>query len=323
MDSMFGYREGLRLVPDYHMVDARYVSVKQGRREIEAFAKESNFDFVARTMVADNLLIFTYTDNKRKNKILGKTGTFFMDERKFILKGDVLNETLGEGIFAKSESVNYRLNDRIADTQSPVEIWNEDRSLLMWGDRSRADLDANVMWLYGNARANYNEPRRGLTKIRGDEAELVGNEERANFFKRVKVEQGDIIGDSDEANLYYAGAAKAVRYLTLRSDVKLTEKSGRYTRSQVAEFSGPRDTVVLTSFPSVYDGEDAVSGDKITLYRTTGVVEVTSTNALGGGPGIMSPRKAVKAGAITAEDRELILEEDDETPKSRKSKKEL
>lgn len=322
MDSIFGYREGLRLVPDYHMVNARYVSVKQGKRELEALSKESNFDFIARKMETDDVTIFTYTGNKKKNKIIGKRGTFFMDERRFVLRGDVLNETLGEGFFAKSQTVNYRLNDHIAETPTLVEIWNEDRSLLMWGDRSRADMDENVMWLYGNARAHYMEPKHGLTKIRADEAEMVGAEDRANFFKNVKVEQDNVLGESSEASLYYAATVKSVRFLTLRSDVKITEKDGRYTRSQVAEFSAPADTIVLTGFPSVYDGDDAVSGDKITLYRATGVVEVTSTNALGGGPGIHSPRGRVKPGPITAEDKELLLDED-ETTESGKSKKEL
>jgi lipopolysaccharide export system protein LptA len=325
LSSLYGYRDGLRLAPDYHMVNSRYVSVKNGKRELEAFSEDSKFDFIARKMEADDVTIYTYKDSVKQNKITAKHGTFFTDERYFILEGDVLNEALKERYFAKSDRVNYRVNSKLAETPALVEIWNEPRTLLMWGDRSKADLGSNVMWLYGNARAHFKEKRRGLTKIRGDEAELIGPEERANFYKNVTTEQEGIVGTSEEANLFYAPAAKNVRFLTLRTDVKIVEKGGRYTRSQVASFSAPTDTITLTGFPSVYDGDDAVSGDKITLYRGTGVVEVTSTNALGGSSARKPPggkAAAKKKGPLSAEDRELLLE-DDETTEGGKSKKEL
>ncbi len=322
MSSIYGYRDGFRLAPDYRMVNSRYVSVKSGRKDLEAVATQSSFDFVTRRMDGDDVTIYTYRDDKRQNKITAKHGTFFMNERRYVLTGDVLNETLTDHYYAKSQLVNYHMNDRIADTPGQIEIWNQDRTMQMWGDRSRGDLGTEVMWLYGNAHANYLEPHRGLTKIRGDEAELIGAEDRANFYKNVKTEQGDTVGTSEEANLYYAPTAKNVRYLTLRTDVKITEAGGRYTRSQVASFSAPTDTVTLTGFPSVYDGDDTVSGDKITLYRATGVVEVTSTNALGSGPAMRSDKKKTEAKRnepLSAEDKELLF--DDETTESGKSEK--
>ena len=93
----------------------------------------------------------------------------------------------------------------------------------------------------------------------------------------------------------------------LNGDVKIAQEDGKYTRSQVAEFFSPTDTIVLTGFPSVYDGDDAVAGDKITVYRTTGVVEVTATNAAGSEPraGYKNKRGQTKP-TLNKEDEELI-----------------
>ena len=78
----------------------------------------------------------------------------------------------------------------------------------------------------------------------------------------------------------------------------------------MAEFFAPTDTILLTGFPSVYDGDDAVTGDKITLYRTTGVVEVTAANAAGAqihGTGKGSGKKTGdQAPSLNKEDDELI-----------------
>ena len=73
---------------------------------------------------------------------------------------------------------------------------------------------------------------------------------------------------SETGDLYYSPRDKGIHYMSLNGDVKITQNDGKYTRSQVAEFFAPTDTIVLTGFPAVYDGEDAVTGDKITLYRT-------------------------------------------------------
>ena len=90
-----------------------------------------------------------------------------------------------------------------------------------------------------------------------------------------------LVGTGENADLYYSKVDKGVRYMSMSHDVRITQEGGRYTRSQLAEFFGPTDTIVLTGFPAVYDGDDAVTGDKITVYRATGVVEVMATNAAG------------------------------------------
>jgi lipopolysaccharide export system protein LptA len=175
------------------------------------------------------------------------------------------------------------------------------KNLKIWGDRAESAIDDRTVELIGDARAQYVEPKRGLTKVRGDRALMERDKQQLTFRKNVKVEQDKMTATSNVANIFYAPEIKNVRYMSLTEDVKITEKGGRYTRSQVAEFFAPTDTIVLSQFPAVYHGDDVVTGDRITLYRTTGVVEVTATNAAGSAQNLER-----KAQPLTKEDEELI-----------------
>lgn len=53
----------------------------------------------------------------------------------------------------------------------------------------------------------------------------------------------------------------------------------RYSTSGRADFDTQRDVVILTVFPQVYQDNDTITGDLITLHRDTDVVEVENSNA--------------------------------------------
>jgi lipopolysaccharide export system protein LptA len=185
----------------------------------------------------------------------------------------------------------------------PVEGETADGTVKIWGDRAESRIEERKAEFIGNARVHHTQGARGLTKIRGDRAILDRAQEEIWFEKRVQVEQDKVTGNSNRARLSYAPRERSVTYMSLLDDVKIREGK-RHTRSQVAEFFAPTDTIVLTGFPAVYHGDDAVTGDRITLYRATGVVEVTQTNAAAspGREGLAPARPR----PLTKEDEELI-----------------
>ncbi|NUM89666.1 MAG: LPS export ABC transporter periplasmic protein LptC [Bdellovibrionales bacterium] len=321
MDSVVSARQGVRTVPSYVLANARYTSSREGEREVEAFAEQARVELAARQMHSESITIYQYSANARKVKVTADRGTQFMDERRFQLERNVLSEALDSGFFLKSEKANYLIGPRKLDVPVPLEGWMKDDSLRLWGDRGEGWIDRDEVWVYGNARTRHLDPRRGETRLRGDEAQLLRNDERVNFFKNVRVEQGGVTGTGAEANLFYhqaRGAQGQVSYLSLRTDVKIQDERKRYTRSQLAEFYAPTDTIVLSGFPALYDGDDAVTGDRITLYRATGVVEVTGTNAVGGGQHVIDGAREPE---LTEEDKELLIE--NETSQSGKPGKKL
>ncbi|MGZ3713034.1 MAG: LPS export ABC transporter periplasmic protein LptC [Bdellovibrionota bacterium] len=299
-------RDGSLDVPDYAMTNARYVSVKEGRVEMETQSKDAAFDMATRRMDAKTITAYFYNDKNEKTKVTADRGEFFMNERRMHLLDNVRSES-PDGFIMKGPEAEYLVDKKFFTAPLPVQGEATDRDMKVWGNRAESNLNDSKIYLIGDARATYVEKRHGLTKVRGDRAEVDREKEKVLFQEHVQVDQDTTVGTGRFAEFFYSKKEQGVRYMSLNEDVKITEKKGRYTRSQVAEFLGPTDTIVLSGFPSVYNGDDAVTGDKITLYRTTGVVEVSAANAAGNSQ--KSGKivgKAPPQAPLTKEDEELI-----------------
>jgi LPS export ABC transporter protein LptC len=299
LDGFTPGRDGRLAVPDYAMTNARYVSVKEGRVELESRAKEAAFDLTEHRMDAKDVTAYFYSASQQKTEVTADRAQFYMDERRLHLESNVRSVS-PDGFELRGPEAEYRIEKHLLLAPRPVEGELASQKLKVWGDKAESDLDQRTVELMGNARAEYIEKKRGLTRVRGDSALLERDKQMLSFRRHVRMEQSKLVATSGRAEVFYSPREKNVRYLSLLDDVKIQEQGGRYTRSQVAEFFAPTDTIVLSQFPTVYHGDDVVTGDRITLYRTTGVVEVTATNALGGNP------KAPKAQPFTKEDEELI-----------------
>ncbi len=304
LDGLTILRDGRSAVPDYSMTNAHYVSVKAGRLEAETRAKEAAFNLTTRRMDAKNVVAFLYNANDQRTIVTADHATFLMDDRVLHLNDNV-NSLSPDGFLLMGPEATYSMNKRLMTAAQPIEGETFEKEVQVWGDRAEAPLDENKIYLYGNARALYQEDKHGATRVRGDSAVVDRAQEKVTFVKNAKVEQEKVVGTGENADLYYSKTLKGVRYMSMSNDVRIEQEGGRYTKSQMAEFFAPTDTIVLTGFPAVYDGDDAVTGDKITALRTTGVVEVMATNAAG------AQQRSGKKGsggkpALTKEDEELI-----------------
>ena len=305
LDGFVGGRDGKLAVPDYAMTNARYVSVRDGRVEMESRAKDTVYDLAERRMISKNVTSRFFNSEGKPTVVTADEALFLQDERKAYLTGHVRSES-PDGFVMTGSRTEYTVDKRFLLAPEPVEGVAPDGGVRVWGNRAESFLDQRKLLLVGDARAEFREKKRGLTKIRGDRAELDRATSEIEFKKNVRVAQGETNATSNSATMSYNPSAKGLRYMSLLDDVVIREPGGRYTRSQVAEFFAPTDTVVLSGFPAVYNGDDAVTGDKITLYRTTGVVEVTQTNAAASGLAPKGKSAPPPVRPLTKEDEELI-----------------
>lgn len=323
LDSNVLNSEGVTSVPDYRMRNSRYVSVQEGKKNVEFYSDHSTFDLMEKWMTADKAIIYFYDPEEQKTKVTANQATFDMTKKIFYLNGDVVSISPEEFIM-KSEKANYFVNLRTIIVPSPVEGVSKEKDMKIWGDRAESSLVTNIVKLFGHARTDYLDPHKGLTKITAENAELLRNDSIANYKNNVTILQKEIVVTGKYASLYFDRREKKakqkklelapevenqvnnIKYMNVTDDVKILEKDGRYTRSQVAEFFAPTDSIVLTGFPSLYNGDDAVTGDKITLYRTTGVVEVTATNAAAKQDTLTKTNKKGLPTRDSSEDDELI-----------------
>ncbi len=324
LDSNILNADGVTSVPDYRMRNSRYVSVQEGKKNVEFYSDQSSFDLVQKQMAADKVTIYFYDPEEQKTKVTANKANFDMTKKIFYLDGNVVSLS-PEEFEMKSEQAQYSVQQRLLQVLSPVEGTSKEKDIKVWGDRAESSLVTNIVKLYGHSRTEYNDPHKGLTKISSVNAELLRNDSIANYTNDVNIAQKEIVVTGKNASLYFVHKAKNtkqpkqakqepadtshvnnVKYMNVSDDVKILEKDGRYTRSQVAEFFAPTDSIVLTGYPSLYNGDDAVTGDKITLYRTTGVVEVTATNAAAKQDTLMRNNKKGLPSRDTSEDDELI-----------------
>lgn len=307
LDGSSFSHDGKSSVPDYAMTNAHYVSVKAGHLEMETRAREASFDMSSHRMEARNVVALLYDAQGARTIVTAEKADFHMGERVLQLRDNV-NALSPDGFLLRSEEGSYLVQKRLLTTKVPVQGETLEKEVQVWGDSAEAPLDEHKVFLRGNARALFQERKRGPTRVRGESAVLDRVAEKVTFRSRVRVEQEKVVGTSGEADLYYSHPARSVRYMSMRDDVRIEQGDGKHTRSQVAEFFAPTDTIVLSGFPAVYDGDSAVTGDKITLYRATGVAEVLATNAAGAAP---SRAQGKGGGAepvpeIQKEDEELI-----------------
>jgi LPS export ABC transporter protein LptC/lipopolysaccharide transport protein LptA len=273
-----GIDTGAPSVPEYLMRQMRYVLLSEGKLQSEMFADESRFHLELQELHANAVDGNFFNEQGAATNIKSDFAHYLMKLRLLHLKENVVC-TSPDKFIMRTPEADYDLNKKFFVANHDVSGNTENNELKFWGDRGESYVDTKTANLFGNARAEYLEPKQGLTKIRGDRALIDRSEGAVTFFDKVKINQTKYDVDSNTASLFYSKPTKALQYMVARENVEIREQSGRHTRSQEAQFFSPTNTIVLIGFPSVYDGEDVVTGDRITLYKNTGVVEVTSANA--------------------------------------------
>jgi len=102
---------------------------------------------------------------------------------------------------------------------------------------------------------------------------------------------------SRRAELNYGSAGRTVNYMTAFEDVFVRERSAddpqklalRYATGGRADFDNVRNVVVFSEFPQVYEDNDTMTGDLITLHRDSDLVEVEHSNAYSEGSKTSGP----------------------------------
>jgi hypothetical protein len=115
----------------------------------------------------------------------------------------------------------------------------------------------------------------------------------------VHIAQPTLKAKGRKALLNYGDFSSMLHYLTVEEDVTIRElpkppKNGvadpdapkvepRWGTGGRADFDNRTDVVILREYPQVYQGEDTITGDVITLHRDTDIVEVENSNAFSKG----------------------------------------
>jgi len=88
---------------------------------------------------------------------------------------------------------------------------------------------------------------------------------KVTFFDKVVARQGDVVIYAETLTIFYAGDKREVDRIVAEIDVRIVQQN-RVVTGERAEYDHRAGTMELTGNPTVHQGKDAVSGDKITVY---------------------------------------------------------
>jgi len=119
---------------------------------------------------------------------------------------------------------------------------------------------------------------KGPTKIDSDKFQLDYQQKIATYLGHVKVAQPNGTMTSDRLRVTFGEGMHDIKMAYADGNVRISQ-GDRWATGDHAVMDQTAQTVVLTGSPVVHDGEDQITGTKITVYLKTGqgVVERART----------------------------------------------
>jgi len=120
---------------------------------------------------------------------------------------------------------------------------------------------------------------KGPIDIRSDALDLDYKGNVVTFRGHVHALQGDAVLTSDTLQVSYGKDFHEVKEMVANSNVRMSQ-GARWATGDHAVLDQARHIVILTGSPVVHDGNDQVTGSKITVHLDTGKSEVEGARAM-------------------------------------------
>ncbi len=269
-------------VPDYRMKNFRYISTENNKKEIELYAAEANYFLKKQYLRSSHTVAYIYNEKGEKTEVTSNKGLFMIKDRYLELSGDV-NSISQDSFRLAGEKIQYNINKRKISIPNPFSGELESQKLKISANSGSLDLNANTIAFQGRVSIVYKDPSHGIMSIKAQKTNLYRDQYRLVCTERVRLRQNKIKLSSDTLSLSYnsklRSGRKGLKYMRASGNVIIKDNRLGYSRSQEAEFSRSTDAIVLKGHPSLYSKKGTVTGDTLILHRSTGVIEVKSTNA--------------------------------------------
>jgi len=120
---------------------------------------------------------------------------------------------------------------------------------------------------------------KGPIDIKSDALDLDYKGNMVTFRGHVQAVQADAILTSDTLTVTYGKDFHEVKEMVANNNVRMSQGT-RWATGDRAVLDQAKHTVTLTGSPVVHDGEDQVTGTKITVHLDTGKSEVEAARAV-------------------------------------------
>ncbi len=260
----------------------------------------------SKKVVANNARIKMFDVNGQITYIEGKEAHYRMGSKDFELYKDV-KVTFPDGFWLKTEQASYTAVSQVVSSRE--DFHGETRKtktewLQVWGHGFTAPRKDPHIHILADTRAKIHRfLAKEVHEVKSDLGDIDRFTKVAIFTMNQTTEKVDsnigtlnVVSRRQEA--FYDGGSHQFNAMTALQDVVIKEtdpvklKEGiKYATSQRADFVNSDDRILLTGFPSVYQDDDALTGELITIYRSKNLVEVNQANGYHV-PKFKAPQKA-------------------------------
>ena len=292
-------------IPDDSSDQFVYLSAKGEAKDWKIVAETANMFHDVELVHGRIVTAHLYDEKQDVTIVRGREAKYFMNDRKIEMFGDV-QTTFPDGFTIMSEYMRYEPERKEIVVPENYDVAGEgteknEDNLNFTSKGLHYDMDANLVYLNKEVRflvekvktQTKRQSEEDFTEIDSDHAVIDRNTQVARFTMRpsrplkdrfVRFRRPTLLVNSRLLDLYYGGdTGKSLQRLVAINDVFIREigedSAIRYGTCGEADYDAVRNIVVLTKFPQVYQDRDTITGDRITIFRDTDVVEVERSNA--------------------------------------------
>ena len=311
-----------RKIAEYGVEDFRFVSIENGNKQWRIEAKRAFMYNPERLVHSRRMKAFLYDPEGKITTITGDESKYFLNNRNlevfgnvktlfpdgFELNSDYLRykpeqhkieiprqyrvhgigeENAGKKLQFLSKGLDYQMNESLI-------LLNEAVRVTLSRIEPRADSAQDVplnktqdATHRGVPDATLIESDQCLINRKNNLAKFTMDSNRRIDTRFVHISQPHLTSRSRRADLNYGDFSTLLKYMTAYEDVLIKDtsnpKSLRYATGGRADFDNRGDMIVMTEFPQVYQDQDTVTGDIITIHRDTDIVDVEHSNAFSQG----------------------------------------
>lgn len=278
----------------YTIVNFHYTAVDGETKNWEILAKEAVLYSKSRILLAYQAKIKMFDNQGQITHIEGEQALYKLGLKDIDLEGNV-RVTFPDGFWVKTKRAHYSALTQNLSSADPFEgeaIPNKGEIMQMWGYGFSAHRTGPDIHIPKDAHARLRRfEQEETTDVRSDLANINRFTKTADFRmaridRFVESMQGTLKVRSHQQQATYDQNTKSLKYLTAQDDVLIQEtdieksKDGlKYATCQKADFLTKESKIVLTGFPSAYQGSDILTGEVIIVHRNENLIEVTQANA--------------------------------------------
>lgn len=272
----------------YSMEGVHYINSENGKKSWEMKSKDAVMYQQLQLIDSSNVEILIYDEDLKKTRILSNRAFYYLEKKKLILEGNV-KILFPDGFQVETQKAHYIAETGILETIENVygesaakgktevlKVWSKG----FWAQKNKAEI-----LLPENVKIQVHK------KMDPEIIESVADRARIDRFNHqisltmqdpkglVETRKGNTYVRSRKQELHYQSDKRQAENLIATEDVLIREIGIQYATAQRAEFLVPRDHIVLSGFPSVYQEQDTLTGEIIILDRKKHLVEVIQANA--------------------------------------------